>query len=251
MIPTAAPSRMLPSRRRERGIAHAASAINYWLARSEMSAEILSAISSWGLGEKSGLISSNISHLRNARVSRLNLTVLEGLSAANLAIWRWHTQGAEDSLRALGPLSTWQVRPEWLNRAIWLHHPDDSTDPLQFADWAELFAGILTLDYVGLSLAPSEDLSPALAQLLGQLTASAGTIMDGLEAIKQAYPVNDRDRVNLLLDVVTGRRNYTRDELETELASLALTVSRLQGEEDGSLSPEGLHALLSTGRKRT
>jgi len=248
---TPSQSKLLPSRRRERGIAHAASTINYWLGRSEMSAEILSAISSWGLGEKSGLISSNISHLRNARVSRLNLTVLEGLSAANLAIWRWHTQGPEASLQALGPLSTWQVRPEWLNRAIWLHHPDDTTDPLQFADWAELFAGILTLDYVGVSLSPAEDLSPELAALLNQLTVSAGTIRDAMAALERAYPVTDRDRLNLLLDVVTGRRNYTRDELETELASLAITVSRLRGEEDGSLSPEGLHALLSTGRKRT
>jgi hypothetical protein len=245
---------MLPSRRRERGIAHAASVINYWLAKGEMSAEILSAVSSWGLGERSGLISSNISHLRNARVSRLNLTVLEGLSAANLAIWRWHTQGPEAAFHSFGPLSTWDVRAEWLNRATWLHHPDDETDPLQFADWCELFAGLLTLDYVGTTPSPAEELSPALATLLGDLTAGAGTILDGLRALERAYPVTQPDRVNLLLDVVTGRRNYSREELEAEMASLALLVSRLRGEPDGSLSPEALTQelwLRSSGRKRT
>jgi hypothetical protein len=249
-----APDRLLPSRRRERGSAHAASCLNYWLAKSEMSAEALAAIASWGLGEKSGLMSSNVSHLRNARITRLNLKLIDGIAGANLAIWRWHVQGADACLQAFGPLSTWEIRPEWLNRAIWLHHPDDESDPLQFADWCEIFAGYLTLDYVGLALAPTENLSPAIAQLLGELTAGAGTIMDGLRAVERAYPVTDRERVDLLLDVVTGRRDYTRDQLESEIATLAITVSRLRGEPDGSLSPEALHSELtrrSNDRRRT
>jgi hypothetical protein len=249
-----APDRLLPSRRRERGSAHAASCLNYWLAKSEMSAEALAVIASWGLGEKSGLMSSNVSHLRNARITRLNLKLIDGLAGANLAIWRWHVQGADACLQSYGPLSTWEIRPEWLNRAIWLHHPDDESDPLKFADWAEIFAGYLTLDYVGLALAPTENLSPALAQLLGELTAGAGTIMEGLRAVERAYPVTDRERVDLLLDVVTGRRDYTRDQLESEIGSLAITVSRLRGEPDGSLSPEALHSELtrrSNDRRRT
>lgn len=241
--------RILSSRRQEQGIVHMADTLNWWLGKSEMSAERMSAISSWALGEKSRLIGSNISNLRNAKATRPNLFICEHLAATNQAIWRWHVKGEEDCLAYYGPLTPLGARPEWLNVAVWLHHPEDPSDPLNFADFCELFAGMLTLPYVGVQLSPTENLSPAIAELFQSLTADAGPMAETM--IRLAYPVQDPDRVALLLDVVAGRRDYGREELEDELASLAITIAKLRGLPAEALTPEALRSELSTGRKRT
>lgn len=241
--------RILPSRRREHGIVHAASVINWWLAKSEMSSDQLHCVSSWALGEKSRLISSNISHLRNARVDRPNLATIEALGCTNQAIWRWHVKGEAACLHQYGPMSAWKVRPEYLTRAAWLPDPDDDANPLLFEGWARLFAGMITLPYVGIALSPTENLSPALAALLNQQIEGAGPM--GETMLRLAYPVQDPDRVALLLEVVAGRRDYTRDELEEELGSLSVTIGKLRGLPEGSYTPEDLRNELSSGRRRS
>ena len=241
--------KMLPSRRQEQGIVHLADTLNWWLAKAELSAEQLSRISSWALGERSRLMPSNISNLRNAKANRPNLFIAEALAATNEAIWRWQVKGEQDCLAYYGPLSTWGARPEWMNAAVWLHHPEDASDPLCFADFCELFAGMLTLPYVGVSLSPTENLSPAIAALFKAETEQAGPMAETM--IRLAYPVQDPDRIGLLLDVIAGKRDYGREELEDELTALALTIGKLRGLPEGSLSPEGLRSELSSGRKRT
>lgn len=241
--------KVLPSRRQEQGIVHMADCLNWWLGKSDWSAERMSAVSSWALGERSRLMPSNISNLRNAKASRPNLFIAEALSACNEAIWRWQVKGEQDCLAYYGPLSTWGARPEWMATAVWLHHPEDESDPLVFADFCELFAGLLTLPYVGVALSPTENLSPAIAALFRAQTEQAGPMAETM--IRLAYPVQDPDRVALLLDVIAGKRDYSREELEDELASLALTLGKLRGLPEGSLGPEDLRTELSSGRRRT
>ena len=133
--------------------------------------------------------------------------------------------------------------------AVWLHHPDDASDPLCFADFCELFAGLLTLPYVGVALSPTENLSPAIAALFRAETEQAGSMAETM--IRLAYPVQDPDRIGLLLDVIAGKRDYSREELEDELTALALTIGKLRGLPEGGLTPEALRSELSSGRRRT
>jgi hypothetical protein len=53
------------------------------------------------------------------------------------------------------------------------------------------------------------------------------------------------------LDVIAGKRDYGREELEDELTALALTIGKLRGLPEGALSPEALRSELSSGRRRT
>ena len=138
-------SRQIPSRRHERGRAHLAAALNTWLGQSSLSHDQVAAIVDWSLREPGAMGSSQLSHLRNARIMRPGLIMFEALAAMNEAIWRWQTKDQAACIEAYGPFSSFGVKPEWMDGAVWLPHPDHPDEPLCFADFAELFTGYLTI----------------------------------------------------------------------------------------------------------
>lgn len=246
---------ILPSRRHAFGRARLASCLNYWINASPgLSHQQAAAIADWALGESGWLISSQLSHLRNGKISRPGLRYLEALAAINQAIWRWHVHGQEACLQTYGPYTVHKVDPAVLDAATWLHHPDDKTDPLGFADFVEIFTGYLELPYVGVALSPSEstDLSQELAALLEHEIAAKGWGMrDAMTNLLAAYPVSDPHRRSKLQAVVLGQANYTSDELEQELMDLAHLFSNLRGLPPGSIQPAALHAELARNRQRS
>ena len=112
--------------RTARGVQSLAALMNYWLAPS--SHDKLAAILRWGYGEPTGLDGGALSRIRNGKQTRgAGLRHLDAFAEANRAIWTWHTAGPEAAIAEFGPHSSWEVKAEWLDDAIWLPKPDDAT----------------------------------------------------------------------------------------------------------------------------
>lgn len=252
-VPTPSPRSRPATLRHEQGRSHLASLVNYWMRRSGLSHEQMARIADWGLGEAGWLSRSQISHLRNRNFARgANAQSLEGLAGANHAIWLWKAGGPERAIEELGPHSTWQIQPEWLDDAIWLPRDGSTTEPLDYGDFSEINAGRLRLSYIdGQLLSPTEaeDLSTHLSDLLNSL-AAGGTPAEGFARILNAYPLADQDRRNRLRDLLLGAI-WSREELERELYALAVTVATLRGVPVSEYGPAELHAELSGHRSRT
>lgn len=247
------PDRLLPSRRHERGRVHLAGVVNWWLGRSGLSHDQVGAIVPWALREAGSLGSSQLSHLRNARITRPSLMLFEGLAALNGAIWRWKVQGQESCIDAYGPYSAHSIEPAWLDDAVWLAHPDHPDEPLCFADFCEIFAGYLTLPEVGIQFTAIDgpDLSRRFSALVLEHWQAAGWgPTEGIPKILAAYPSDDQDRRQRLALVVVGQADYTSDELEDEMPDLAALVAALRQQPPESYGPADLQVELASGRRR-
>jgi len=154
---TLPPGHQLASRRHVQGRQHLSATLNWWLARSNLSHDQVGAIADWAMSEKGWLSSPQLSHLRNGAVIKPSHRNLDALGGLNEAIWLWQRRGAQVCLRRYGPHSAYRIQEEWLNDAKWLHHPEHTDEPLNYADFCELQAGYLTLPYLNeVNLSPSE-----------------------------------------------------------------------------------------------
>jgi len=255
---TLPPGHQLASRRHVQGRQHLSATLNWWLARSNLSHDQVGAIADWAMSEKGWLSSPQLSHLRNGAVIKPSHKNLDALGGVNEAIWLWQRRGAQVCLRRYGPHSAYRIQEEWLNDAKWLHHPEHTDEPLNYADFCELQAGYLTLPYLNeVNLSPSEakTLSQALADLFDRLAQER--MVDGqsmrvaLDAVLAAFPATaTKDRREHLRDVILGTADYSKAELEKELFMLAETVRTLRGLPEGEYGPGELHAELLAGRRR-
>ena len=218
--------------RHDRGVRALAALINHWLGRSNLSHDHLCALASWGLGESGIIDSAVISRVRNCRqVKGASFRHLDAFSAANQAIYLWQVRGQAEAWDRLGPHTGWGVREEWLSKACWLPHPDDS-EPLNFGDWAELLAGYLELPYLSttdLSPADARHASEALAALLEGIAAEHGWgPRQAVQQLLQRYPVADGARQQRLRALIVGDLTWGKDELETELQAVAELIRQVR-----------------------
>lgn len=241
------------SDRHNRGKAHLGHVVNFWLAKSGLTTRQLSRIADWGLDERGWLHDAKLSQIRrNAFIRALPMRYLDACGAANNAIWLWQCKGEKAALSKLGPPAKERIKPEWLDRAIWLAHPDYPTDPLGPADWFEIATGHLELPYVASPmLAPNEgpQLTEELCNLLFTLVASESQ-RDQMRKILRAYPVPDQERRDRLASVLLGATSYDREQAEQELYSLAEVVRDLRGLSAREYGPAELYAELTRNRRQ-
>jgi hypothetical protein len=237
----------------EHGVQALASLLNHWLASS--SNDRLSAIFRYAYGESTGLDGGAISRIRNGRQPRgAGLKHLDAMSEANRCIWIWHQLGPEAAIKEFGPHSSWDVQAEWLDDAIWLPSPIDPTQPLDLGELAMLLMGRIELPYLGQHLlAPAKlsRMSERLPELLDDLAAEQGWRMrEALTAFIAAYPSRDPSRLRRFRELVTGAKDFTGPELESELAALAQMIATIR--QLDSYTPAELQAeLLSVRRSRS
>ena len=252
------PGRQLSSRRHLIGRQHLSAVLNFWLNRCGLSHEQLGSIADWAMSEKGWLSSPQLSHLRNGSVVKPSHRNLDALGGANEAIHLWQQRGHQVCLKRYGPHSAYRIEDQWLNNAIWLHHPVHTDEALCYADFCDLQAGYLTLPYLGeVNLSPSEarNLSQALADLFDRLAqermGEGQTMRQALDTVLAAYPSSaSPDRRDHLRSVILGTADYSKAELEKELFLLAETVRQLRALPEGSYGPAELHAELSASRRR-
>ena len=252
------PGRQLSSRRHLIGRQHLSAVLNFWLNRCGLSHEQLGSIADWAMSEKGWLSSPQLSHLRNGSVVKPSHRNLDALGGANEAIHLWQQCGPQVCLKRYGPHSAYRIEDQWLNNAIWLHHPVHTDEALCYADFCDLQAGYLTLPYLGeVNLSPSEarNLSQALADLFDRLAqermGEGQSMRQALDTVLAAYPSSaSPDRRDHLRSVILGTADYSKSELEKELFLLAETVRQLRALPEGDYGPAELHAELSASRRR-
>ena len=234
----------------ERGVQALASLMNHWLASS--SNDRLSAIFRWAYGEPTGLDGGTISRIRNGRQPRgAGLKHLDAMSEANRLLFIWHTVGPDAAIREFGPHSSWDVKAEWIDDAIWLPSPDDPTQPLDLGELAMLLMDRLEQPYLGEHLlAPGKlaRMRQRLPELLDDLAEEQGwKLREAVARFAEAYPSGDPGRQRRIRDVVTGAREFTNEELELELAALAQMVGTIRGTD---CTPAELQSELLSARRR-
>jgi hypothetical protein len=238
--------------RTARGVQSLAALMNYWLAPS--SHDRLAAILRWGYGEPTGLDGGALSRIRNGKQARgAGLRHLDAFAEANRAIWMWHTAGPESAIAEFGPHSSWEVKAEWLDDAIWLPKPADATKPLDLGDLSMLLMDRLQLDYLGpqmLSPGKLVAMSQRLCEVLDEEAAEQGWgPREAVQRFAAAYPSRDPARQRKLRDLLTGAVELTAAELELETAALAEMFRTIRGLE--SYSPAELQAELQSARRRS
>ena len=238
--------------RTARGVQSLAALMNFWLAPS--SHDKLAAILRWGYGEPTGLDGGALSRIRNGKQARgAGMRHLDAFAEANRAIWTWHTAGPEAAIQAFGPHSSWEVKAEWLDDAIWLPKPDDATKPLDLGDLSMLLMDRLELPYLGpqlLSPGKLVAMSQRLCEVLDEEAAEQGWgPREAVARFAAAYPSRDPARQRKLRDLVTGAVELTAAELELETAALAEMFRTIRGLE--SYSPADLQAELSSALLRS
>ena len=237
--------------RTARGVQALAALLNFWLAPS--SHDKLAAILRWAYGEPTGLDGGALSRIRNGKQSRgAGLRHLDAFAEANRAIHLWHTAGPDAAIREFGPHSSWEVKAEWLDDAIWLPKGDDPSQPLDLGDLARLLMDRLELDYLGpqlLSPAKLQRMGHRLCELLDDEAAEQGWgPREAVARFTAAYPSRDPLRQRKLRDLLTGAGEFTTGELELEMAALAEMIRAVRGCE--SYSPADLQAELLSARRR-
>jgi hypothetical protein len=238
--------------RTARGVQSLAALMNYWLAPS--SHDKLAAILRWGYGEPTGLDGGALSRIRNGKQARgAGMRHLDAFAEANRAIWTWHTAGPEAAIQQFGPHSSWEVKAEWLDDAIWLPKPDDATQPLDLGDLSMLLMDRLELPYLGpqlLSPGKLVAMSQRLCEVLDEEAAEQGWgPREAVARFAAAYPSRDPARQRKLRDLLTGAVELTAAELELETAALAEMFRTIRGLE--SYSPADLQAELSSALRRS
>jgi hypothetical protein len=239
------------SERTATGVQSLAALMNYWLAPS--SHDKLAAMLRWAFGEPTGLDGGALSRIRNGKQSRgAGLRHLDAFAQANRAIWLWHTAGPEAAIREFGPHSSWDVRAEWIDDAIWLPKPDEPTLPLDLGDLAMLLMDRLQLPYLGpqmLSPGRLQRMSQRLCEVLeDEARAREWGPREATTRFTEAYPCRDPARLRKLRDLVTGGPELSMSELELETAALAEMLRTIRGLE--SYSPADLQAELMSARRR-
>lgn len=239
--------------RHERGVAQLAALLNHWLGRAGLSHDQLVAITGWGLGEPGAIDGGVISRVRNARQARgAGWKHLDALAAANEAIWLWQVKGADVARAKLGPPSSWGIKEEWLDQAVWLAVPNEADEPLRLAEMAEVVTGHLVLPYLA-----TTDLSPIaaraandrLVELVDAVIAKRGLGMKaGLTETLKAYPTTDQARQRRLKAVITGDARLNREELELEMQALAEMLRVLRKLPAGGYGADALRAELLPDR---
>ena len=238
--------------RTARGVQSLAALMNFWLAPS--SHDKLAAILRWGYGEPTCLDGGALSRIRNGKQARgAGMRHLDAFAEANRAIWTWHTAGPEAAIQAFGPHSSWEVKAEWLDDAIWLPKPDDATKPLDLGDLSMLLMDRLELPYLGpqlLSPGKLVAMSQRLCEVLDEEAAEQGWgPREAVARFAAAYPSRDPASQRKLRDLVTGAVELTAAELELETAALAEMFRTIRGLE--SYSPADLQAELSSALRRS
>jgi hypothetical protein len=211
--------------RRQHGREHLAEALNWWFTRSGISHTQASALAEWTTGDHTALQTSQLSHLRNARLATPQLKLFEGLAALNRALACWQKRGSNWCIAGWGPVPKRLFGGAALEAGAFLWHPNhQGRQPLEFHDFCDIFAGFLQLDYVSeSSWSPSKchEISDALSDELDAWLARTGGIRAGMAMLKELYPHDNTAQLQKLQQVILGQSRYSPAELNQEHRSLA------------------------------
>ena len=206
--------------RRLQGREHLAETLNWWFTRSGLSHTQASALAEWTTGDHTALQTSQLSHLRNARLATPQLKLFEGLAALNQALASWQTQGRDWCVARWGPIPQRLFGGAALDAGAFLWHPSrEGRSAMEFHDFCDLFAGFLKLNYVSecvWSPGQCREISDALGSDLDAWLAQMGGMRPAMARLKELYPHERTDQLQKLQQVILGQSSYSPAELNQE-----------------------------------
>lgn len=215
-------------KRREQGRALFTKLLSYML--KDVSHPEMSALADWALDETGCLHTSQLSHLRNAKMRMLGVKSLDALGRINVAADLFK-RGERKELKALGTAQTTARIEEVLERY----------EPIMNNDGVAMDAGDLMMVYLGyihLDLFEGEQEGKDWTKAAENLTAWIETLLEergirtreALAIIKREWPGTDDSRDKFCL-VVAGVEDLTADELPDLWASIAVALRPIVDED--------------------
>ena len=204
----------------------------------------LALLADWACNEPGNLHTSQISHLRNAKMRMLGVKSLDALGRINQAAAAFKS-GNRDALKRLDTATTTARIEEILERFDPVEHPDTGK---------AMDAGDLMMVYLGYIELP--ELVPAAAADDKQLAKVAKDLGPWVEALIEERGFRFRDGLKMLGDkwtgsdagrdkfcqVVAGMDDYSVASVKAELDTIAKAISALIDEE---MSAEDLVAAVA------
>lgn len=237
--------------RREAGRNHFTKALAYML--TDVSHPEMAALADWACNEEGNLHTSQISHLRNAKMRMLGVKALDALGRINTAAWAY--QNDRKLLKRLNTATTTARIEETLKRYKVVLNPAAQVGISTTAEGSPMDAGDLMLLYLGylridgqLGSAPEAgDHSDALAKKIGTWTdhlinEKGLSFREAAKTIKSVWP-GPSASADRFCSVVAGLDEYTPAQVKEDWGHITVVLSSLIGED---LNPESLAELVAT-----
>lgn len=215
--------------RREAGRAYFTKVLTHVLAN--ISHPEMAALADWATNEPGCLHTSQLSHLRNAKMRMLGVKSLDALGRINECAWAFHND-RRGQFKAMGTAQTTVKIEQCLERYVPVLHPD-SGRPINAGDLMMIYLGYLKLDL------PGDD--PVAAARWGSVAAELG---HWFEALLEERDVRFRDAVKIidsawsgtnsqklkLVAVLSGLDDYSADEVAEAWSAITKAVAVLLDE---------------------
>ena len=213
---------------RERGRLHFSSTFIYWLSKNNWSHPQFVVLSDWACREPGMIFTSQISHLRNAKMRMLGVKSIDALGWVNLATWAYHND--REILKDVGLTPVPAQIEELLKDAIAICDPETGA-PLDQGGWMNLYLGYLQLPFVigGAADEPHfEEVAEKIPGFISRVVQESGKT--AIEA-KQLYvdAMGSPEKAAKLAAVGAGLDTYSVQELVRDIEAICEAVSALQG----------------------
>jgi len=214
--------------RRERGKAHMSATMIYWLARNGWSHPNLELLATWALNEPGVLHTSQVSHIRNAKMRMVGLKTLDSFGSINIAIWAY-----QNSRSAFDKLATGTVTAQIENlikNAEVLINPATG-EPLDQGGWMLLYLGYLRLDDVVGGAQGDEALAVAslgIGRLVSEQIARSGVgFVEARKLFGESFECEGG--AYKLVAVAAGLDHYEPESLRRDIPEICSALRSIGG----------------------
>ena len=217
--------------RRQAGRDHFTAVLGYLL--QDVSHPEMANLADWACNEAGNLHTSQISHLRNAKMRMLGVKSLDALGRINTAAYLFQTD-RQGAFRKCDVGTTTAKIEEILKRYRCVLH-SETGEPLGCGGLMELYLGYITIP--DLSVTDSDDdqlvkdAAAALPKWFDLLLDEIGMkLRDAIALAKANWQGND-DQLDQFCKVIAGMEDYKGEELRGALPYIAVVVSKLMDED--------------------
>lgn len=226
--------------RRESGRLHFTKLLSYLLR--EVSHPEMAKLADWAMNEVGCLHTSQLSHIRNAKLRMLGVKSLDSLGLINQAAF-FHREGQKQELKALNTATATPAVEEILTRYVPVTDPKDPSRPLNAGDMMLIYLGHLKLDLFT-SMAVEVDWANVAANFqkwIGDAIDERGLDLRAASGLVKMNWTGSEAMATKFVLTLSAVDNFTAKELEECWPEISAVVGVIL---DETISEEDLLALV-------